>query len=292
MKILISGATGFIGRHLVSTLLERNHEIVIIKHPQDASELDPRVLAYTFNPKNVEKDIEFLIDQKIDGVAHLASLFLASHKSDDIKALIDTNLFFSTYLLECSSKANIRWFINTGTFWQNYKNSEYSPVNIYAATKQAFQSIAQFYIDTNRINFATLKLCDTYGRGDTRPKILNLFDRISKSGESVNMSEGEQVLDISHVDDVVDAFYKLMLLMSENKIKNGSIFAVKANKRTTLKELADIFQSVTGKKLNIIWGGRPYREREVMHPWECGVVVPGWSPKVTIQDGIKSIFKD
>lgn len=292
MKILISGATGFIGKHLVSALLEKKHEIIIIKHQRDLTEIDTRVLAtYTFDFDNVEKDIDYLKNQKIDGTIHLASLFLSTHNSEDIKNLIDTNLFFSTYLLETSYKANIKWFINTGTFWQNYQNAEYSPVNLYAATKQAFQTIAQYYIETRRIRFVTLKLCDTYGTGDTRPKILNLLNDISKSGGILKMSAGEQTLDISHINDIVDAYYLLMLLLSENKIETGSEFAVKAKQRYTLKEVADLFQNITGKKLNIVWGGKPYRDREVMVPWVNGTTVPGWDPKVDLIDGLKKLFK-
>lgn len=290
MRILVTGATGFIGKHLVSYLLSQGIKIVIIKHPLDKSDIPKGVISYSFK-YDTEKDIEFLRGQKIEGIIHLASLFLALHTSKDVKSLIDTNLFFSTYLLECSASAGIKWFINTGTFWQNYQNADYSPVNLYAATKEAFQTIAQFYIETNQIHFNTLKLSDTYGPNDTRPKIINLFEKIAKSGESLDMSPGAQTIDVTYIDDIVDAYYKLLLLVQSSKTENGAVFAVKAKERLTLMELANKFQEVTGQKLKINWGKRKYREREVMIPWEKGEIVPGWEPKITLEDGIRSILK-
>jgi nucleoside-diphosphate-sugar epimerase len=290
VKILITGATGFIGKHLVNFLLPKGIKIVIITRKNSKLEFPLNVESYCFNYDDVEKDIKFLEEAKIDGVVHLASLFLTEHKTKDLKQLIESNLFFSTYLLECSAKAGIKWFINTGTFWQNYQNAKYSPVNLYAATKEAFQKIAQYYIETEQICFSTIKLCDTYGPNDIRPKILNLFKKIAKTGETLNMSPGEQIINMSYIDDIMEAYYQLLLLLSSNKIKNGSIFAVKAPERFTLKELARKFEEVAGLKLNINWGGRNYRNREVMIPWENGIIIPGWEPKVFIEAGIKKIL--
>jgi len=53
--------------------------------------------------------------------------------------------------------------------------------------------------------------------------------------------------------------------------------------------LASVYENATSSKLNINWGARPYREREVMTPWENGVLVPGWTPKMDIVEGIKSL---
>ena len=195
--------------------------------------------------------------------------------------------------MECATQAKIKWFINTGTFWQNYQNANYSPVNLYAATKQAFESIAKYYIDTNQIKFATLRLSDTFGPNDTRPKIFNIWNKIAKSGDTLDMSPGEQLIDISFIDDIVAAFTLIAKHLHANlpEVPNGSVYAVKAEKRYTLIQLAALYEQATKTKLNINWGARPYREREVMMPWADGVLVPGWKAKVKIEDGIKAILK-
>lgn len=293
MKIFITGATGFIGKHLVKKLVEEDHQITINLFGEEQSPFDDRVFTYKLNETNIQKDTDYLTNESFDGIIHLASLYLTIHKPEDATRLIDSNVRFSTYILECASQAKVKWFINTGTFWQNYNNAKYSPVNLYAATKQAFESIAQYYIETNQIKFCTLRLCDTYGPNDTRPKIFNLWNRIAKSGETLDMSPGEQLIDITYIDDIVDVFALLAnhLQIDHPEIPNGAVYAVIAEKRYTLKELAAIFKETTGNKLNINWGEKPYREREVMIPWEKGVVVPGWKPKISLKDGIRKIFK-
>jgi len=60
----------------------------------------------------------------------------------------------------------------------------------------------------------------------------------------------------------------------------------------SLRKLAEVFEKVTNKKLNIKWGARPYREREVMIPLENGEVVPNWKPKVSLEEGIKKLFEE
>jgi len=289
MKIFLTGATGFIGKHLVKKLIEEGHIITINLFGEEKTPFDDTVLTYNLNEANIKKDTDYLTRESFDGIIHLASLYLTVHKPEDSVKLIDTNVRFSTYILECASQAKVKWFINTGTFWQNYQNADYSPVNLYAATKQAFESIAQYYIETNQIRFCTLRLCDTYGPNDTRPKIFNLWEKIAKSGETLEMSLGEQIIDISFIDDIVDAFILLVTHLhgNKNEIVNGTVYAVKAEKRYSLKQLAVLYEKATGCRLQIKWGGKPYRDREVFVPWENGKLVPGWKPKIKIEMGIK-----
>jgi len=292
MKIFITGATGFIGKHLVNHLTTSGNNVTINLYGDESSPFDSGVGTYRLGKKTITEDIQFLADEQFDGIIHLASLYLTVHKPDEAVKLIDSNVRFSTYILECAAQAGISWFINTGTFWQNYQNADYSPVNLYAATKQAFESIARYYIETEQIRFVTLRLCDTYGPNDTRPKIFTLWERIARTGETLDMSPGEQLIDIAHVDDIVSAFALLAshLHSQHAEVKNGDVFAVNATERHTLKQLAALYEQATSTKLNINWEARPYRNREVMAPWENGVVVPGWKPKMDIENGIKSLI--
>jgi len=292
MKIFITGATGFIGKHLVRQLANAENNVTINLYGDESSPFESVVGIYRLGEKTITEDIKFLADGHFDGIIHLASLYPTVHKPDEAVKLIDSNVRFSTYILECAAQAGISWFINTGTFWQNYQNADYSPVNLYAATKQAFESIARYYIETEQIRFVTLRLCDTYGPNDTRPKIFTLWERIARTSETLEMSPGEQIIDISHVDDIVSAFALLAshLHSQHAEVKNGDVFAVKATERYTLKQLATLYEQATRTKLNITWGARPYRNREVMVPWDNGVVVPRWKPKMDIENGIKSLI--
>ncbi|MFT0713960.1 NAD-dependent epimerase/dehydratase family protein [Flagellimonas lutimaris] len=291
MNIFVSGATGFIGSHLIKQLLKLGHSITVNLRPGKETSFNSNVKTHTLGKGDIESDIDFFRREDFDGIIHLASLYITNHKSYEVSDLIDSNVKFGSYLLECASKASVNWFINTGTFWQNYQDEDYSPVNLYAATKQAFESIMQFYSETNQIKTCTLRLSDTFGQNDPRPKIFSLWERIAKSGETLPMSQGEQIIDINHISNVVHAFITLAGHLQNEpwNIKSGAVYALNAEKRYSLKELSIIFERVMETKLNIAWGDLDYREREVMVPWSKGVSIPDYFPVVTIEEGLKEL---
>jgi len=292
MRILITGATGFIGKHLVNYLQKKNIDITINLQPNELNPFNDLVKAITIDINNPQKVLNDFSEQKFDGIIHLATFYVKDHKIADISQMIEANIKFGTIILDCAVQTNIKWFINTGTFWQHYNNSDYSPVNLYAATKQAFEGIIKYYSENKMIDVKTLKLCDTYGPDDTRPKVFNLWKKYADTGEVLNMSAGEQLIDILHVDDIVDGFYILSILLNEKSIliKNDDCFVLKANKRYTLKQLSEIFEESINKKINIEWGKLPYRKREVMEPYEKGIILPNWEQKIDLLDGIRTLF--
>jgi len=286
MNILVTGATGFIGKKLIQSLLSE-HEVHILVRPNSNWESAGVKHVFIFDD-NHQQLADYLGNNKIEGIIHLASLYIAQHETNDIKDIILSNIYLGTALIEAAKIAEVKWFLNTGTFWQNCLSDaeEYCPVNLYAASKQAFIDMARFYTESSSINFVTLKICDTYGKNDTRPKILNLFKRISESQETLSMSPGDQLLDLLYIDDVISGFLCLIKHLVNKNIQ-GNEYVLRAQKRFTLKELATVYSKVSGKKLNIEWGGRPYRNREVMEPWNGGVILPDWKPNFDVETGIK-----
>lgn len=269
MRILVTGATGFVGQHLLPYLEKQGHEVYALVRPStDGSKV------YTNHLYVFEDDIEhlasYLLENHVDGIIHLASLYIAQHKPADIKNIVTSNVYLGTAVMEAAVKAGVKWFLNTGTIWQNYNvepySDKYCPVNLYAASKQAFMDMAKYYTEVSDIRFCTLKLCDTYGANDTRRKIFALFEQIAKSGECLKMSPGDQKLDIVHIDNVVRDFEALA-----EKLDNGEQlreeYVVSSGRQKSLKEIAKQYEINHQVTLNIEWGGRPYRKREVMVPY-------------------------
>lgn len=286
MNILITGATGFIGQHLLKSL-SQEHEVHVLIRPSTRWEDNFNLKNFIFDD-NIGELKEYIIRNQIEGIIHLASLFIAQHQSYQCKDLILSNIFFGTALWEAAKKTSVQWFLNTGTYWQNYlhDSTEYDPVNLYAATKQAFIDISKYYTETSDIKFVTLKICDTYGPKDPRRKLMSLFKQYAESGEQLKMSPGKQKINLLYIDDVVNGFITLVnLLCNKTQLKNE--YALSAKKTYSLQELAGIFETVSKKKLNIIWGGLPYREREVMTPWQMGTPIPGWKQTIDIFHGIQ-----
>ncbi len=266
--LLITGASGFIGRHLCYSLLRE--KIPFICLTRDSNNEFFKSNSISTIPANL--DAPLMVHQinkaQVSGIVHLATYFVAEHRCADINQLLDTNIKFGCQLLEIAKTLDISWFLNTGTFWQHYDGDQYNPVNLYAATKQAFEDIARYYAITHELRFCTLKLCDTYGPGDTRRKIFNLWESIAKTGEVLEMSPGNQLVDIVHVDTVVEAFLKLIKMLESEAFckKNMETYYVSSGEEITLRDLANKYQEANNVTLNIKWGAKPYRKREVMKP--------------------------
>jgi CDP-paratose synthetase len=292
MKILISGATGYIGTHLLKRLATQGYELHAIVRPStNTSVLRAQGIPFFIFNDDINELSSFISNKKFDGVVHLASLYLSQHTIDQTGPLITSNVLFGTMLLEAATRNQVKWFINTGTYWQHFNNKSYSPVNLYAATKQAFEDIGKYYSETSSTIFTTIKLFDTFGPNDTRPKIFSLWEKHAKSGEPLDMSPGKQIINTVYIENVIDGYEQLIKLLSKDGKKlNGKTFAIGSKQQMTLRKLASLFEKITKTKLPTNWGKRPYRTREVMKPWTKGKSIPGWKPKVSLEKGIKITY--
>lgn len=285
MNLLITGGTGFIGKHLVKEL-SSNHQLHLLIRPNTGSTIPKGVQTIVFD-NNIAELHQYILENKIEGIFHLATLFIAQHQANQIKDMILSNVYVGTAVLEAAQHTAVKWVINTGTYWQHFHSEDemYCPTSLYAASKQAFIDMAAYYTQVSDIKFVTLKLSDSFGDGDTRPKLFTVLKEAIASGKQLQMSPGEQVLDILHVKDIVSGFVHLMKLLNENKIL-GSDYILAAKQRFTLREVVAIFEKVSGKKINVVWGGRPYRDREIMQPWNKGIMLPEWEAKLSLEEGI------
>jgi nucleoside-diphosphate-sugar epimerase len=224
-------------------------------------------------------------------VFHLASLFLSQHDAKDVESLIHSNVLFGNQLLEAMRVNEVSRLINTGTSWQHYNNEEYNPVCLYAATKQAFEAILEYYVQACGIKAITFKLFDTYGPNDPRPKLFHLLKKAAASGESLNMSAGEQLIDLVHIEDVIDAYLIAAQRLLNDKVLAHESYAVSSKKPLPLKKLVETFSTATGQNVKVNWGARPYRFREVMTTWRYGISIENWQPKVSLDNGLKMIHE-
>ena len=277
-RVLLTGITGFIGRHLARRMLEAGWEVVAIVRPSsDLKALSPAVReCVDFHVYEGGALTDIVREAEPTVVSHLASLYLAAHESADIPALVASNILFGTELLEAMAKNDVRRFVFAGTSWQHYQGMQYSPVNLYAATKEAFEAILRYYEETAGLYAVGLKLFDTYGEGDTRRKILALLEEAAKTGEELALSPGEQKLDLVHVDDVAEAFRLAAEYLAADRADICGEYAVSAGTALSLREIAARLEKLLGKKIPARWGARPYRSREVMEPWSTGRILPGW----------------
>lgn len=295
MNIFITGASGFVGSRLTSYFTEKGHNVaVVLRETSRTDQLSPcmeRIRVYRYG-NDIHALIDILKDCQPSVVIHTASLFLASHRPGHIRPLVQSNLLFPAELLEAMAVSGVRKFINTGTSWQHHNNAAYCPVNLYAATKQAFEDICQYYMEANAFEIITLKLFDTYGTGDRRGKIVQLLTEAEDVDNPLDASPGEQIIDLVHIDDVCHAYHCALQLLMNNTKPMMQDFGVASEKPVSLQELAALYTKITGKKLFVRWGGRPYREREVMMPWSSWAKLPGWEAVISLEEGLRLLVQE
>jgi nucleoside-diphosphate-sugar epimerase len=181
--------------------------------------------------------------------------------------------------------------VNTGTSWQHFNNEDYNPVCLYAATKQAFESLLEYYVKAENFKVITLKLFDTYGETDTRPKLINLLNKFADKKTELNMSPGEQMLNLVHISDVCEAFQVAYDQLMSQQSAIHQCYAISSTESYQLKKVIAIFEKVTKKSIKVVWGGKPYRKREVMKLWSDGKNLPNWEAMISIEEGLKK-FKN
>lgn len=288
-RALVTGATGFIGSHLAQGLLESGWQVDAIVRPSSKIGLlggvEKRITLHTHDG-TIEGMVGILRRSQPDVVFHLASLFLGSHRPEEVTPLIQSNVLFGTQLVEAMQAVGCRTLLNTGTSWQHFENGERNPVNLYAATKQAFETILAYYVNACGFKVITLKLFDTYGPGDPRPKLFAALQKAAEAAEPIAMSPGEQRLDLVHVDDVVRAYVVAAERLLSGAACGHETYAVSSEHPMRLRDIAAVFEETTGARLDLAWGGRPYRQREVMVPWNTGVALPGWKPLISLPEGL------
>lgn len=291
-RALVTGATGFIGGRLVRRLADEGWDVhAIVRRSLDdpvVKTLEPfaRIWQHRDGASSLSEIVE---GSQPDVVFHLASLFLATHSAADVEPLVRDNVLFGSLLLEAMHGAKRGVLVNTGSAWQHYENAGYSAVSLYAATKQAFADIAQFYAEANGFRCITVEFTDTYGAGDARAKLLPIMLRAERDGRELSMVDANVPLDLVHVDDAVEA-----LVVAGRRAKRAAdgtheVFAVRSGQPLTMFELFAAWEQARGVGIAAKWGARPHRPREVLTPWTQGVVLPGWTPSVSLSAGLRSL---
>jgi nucleoside-diphosphate-sugar epimerase len=283
MRILVTGATGFIGSHLVPVLLEAGNTIAILKRSKSPLKaLD----IFANDIKSYNSDTYTDINSRIkdfnpDIVIHLATLYINKHSVGDIDDLIYSNITFGTYLLEAMATNNISKLINIGTQAQHFESKEYCPVNLYAATKQAFKDILSFY-ESKGITNKTIELFDTYGEGDTRKKIMDLLIGACKNKQPLELTAGEQTIDLSYVGDICNFIAQHI---TKNDFFDNETIALIGN-MIRLRDLGGMIENQFEVQNVLRWGAKSYRENEMMKP-------PVYYRQVKLnQDSLKTYLKN
>ncbi len=290
MKVLITGATGFLGQRLTTFLTDKQYEIAILARDTkklSASTID--ISKVTVIDTSLDSWKKEVVSFNPENVFHLASYLTSASDQNSIDNLVNSNLLFGVNLLDALKDCKINCFFNFGSFSEYlYNNGELIPAYLYAASKTAFRPFIQFYANTYGFKHIHIIPYTIYGYEDTKPKLIDLIYNSINADSPINLSPGNQVLDFIHIDDILH--FLALILLNNTAIENASELFLGSGTGTTPIQVAKIIEQVCNKKTNINWGGVPYRQNDTLHsiaPIYKLKKLLNWSPQIDIAEGIR-----
>lgn len=292
-RAVLTGATGFVGSRLCRALVGAGWEVHLVARPGSSlanlGDAVGRVAQIHRHDGATASLVAWFGEVRPDVTFHLASLFVAEHTVEQVAPLVEANVLFGAQVAEALSRNGLARLVNAGTSWQHFGDADYDPVCLYAATKQAFEDLLAFHVSASGLRAVTLKLFDTYGPGDPRPKLFKLLRDAARGGAPLAMSGGEQRVDLVHVDDAAEAFRLAAERLLAGQVAGHERYAVSSGSPVRLRDLVELYAKVAGTPLVVDWGKRPYRAREVMSPWSRGPALPGWAPRIGLEAGLRQL---
>lgn len=285
--VLVTGGTGFIGRHLISHFNDLGWQsVVLVRSPERAAAL-PRTPRVTLVPATDPLD-QCLAAHRPDAIVHLATHFVARHSDPaEVSAMVAANVAFGADLAEAASATRTP-IVSASSIWQHYQGASYDPVSLYAATKQALDDILRFYSGVEGLGWTRLILGDTYGPGDDRGKLLTHMLNAAARQERMVAASGVQLWDAVNVRDVVRAF--VTAIEEQLSLPAMRQFQLRPLHSTTIREVAKAVERAVGRPVPVEWGGRPDRGREMLSPWVIAPPPNGWLPEVDLEAGVREIW--
>lgn len=284
MRYLVTGSTGYIGKKLTQSLFNDGNSVAcLVRSKARAISLEKAgvtVFVYDGTPQSVARAFE---KTDYDTVFHLASVSASNSKIEDI---LEANIKFGTFLLSSMSASASKRLVNVGTYWQNSFNTSFTPNSLYAATKQAYEDIIEYYSLNSGIRAITLRLHDVYGKDDFRGKVFQLVKLAAMNNESLDMTNGEQFLRPVHIFDVLSAFYRANEIIHADKTSVGKheVYWV-AGKVIQLKKLIEVFVLNSNLKVTLNWDVLD-TNNTVPTNVKIGNLLPDWTPEFDLTRSI------
>ena len=230
--LLLTGTTGFVGYKFLLFALSNDFSIVDILRTKNNKNKKIKKLRNSY-PKKY-KNIFFsnnnelskkLKNIKADYFINFATLYSNKHTHNQINNFINSNILFPTLIYDIIN-SKIKKIINFGSMMQHSKDEKLVSKNFYAATKNAFEMIGNYYAEINtKSKFYNIKFYESVGDKDTRKKIIPTIIDNYKKNRITNILSKQLSLNIIHTDDIINS---IMVLLNNN-IKSGT-YCIKTKK--------------------------------------------------------------
>lgn len=287
MKVLVTGATGYLGSHLVKAFLTNGYQIIILKRSFSdtarIADLMPQLSAYDLDKCDIKQPFQDS-HSHIDAIIHTATSYGRKKESDT--EIFEANTAFPLHLLETAVAFNTGIFFNTDT-------SLPRDLNAYALSKKQFAEWGKMFAEQKKIRFVNIVLEHFYGPGDADSKFTTwIVQSCLKNIDKIELTPGEQKRDFIYIDDVVDAYLKLLGNCGsiEDKFQE---FDLGSGDAVSIREFVEMVHSIIGSKTVLNFGALPYREYEIMESKAdiSKLREIGWKPRYDLIAGLKKMIE-
>jgi UDP-glucose 4-epimerase len=291
-SILITGASGFIGQHLLKQFSKYSNSIVTIQRNKMPTHLPIRQFECDIVNSNDLKYCFTRCDPEI--IVHLAGYKERSTNLLSFSEGINTNVIGSLNIFsEALKKENLESVIVLGTA-EEYGNNvcpyketmRESPVTPYSFSKTCISHMAILFHDLYRLPVTVLRPTLAYGPGQEDDMFLPSLIRSLLANQPFRMTAGAQTRDFLYIDDLVGA----ILRVPRCPPARGNIINIGSGKPVRILDVAHCVERFMKKKDLVLPGQVPYRENEIMDYYvdigKAGKILR-WKPETTLDTGLK-----
>lgn len=289
-KLLLTGTTGFIGYKFLSFALSNNFLVIDILRAKNKK--NNKIIKLKKKYQSQYKNIFFdnnnelskkLKNIKVDYFINFATLYSNHHLHNQIESFINSNILFPTIIYDIISNKTKK-IINFGSMMQHAHSEKLVSKNFYAATKNAFEMIGNYYSNINaKTKFYNIKFYESVGDNDNRKKLLPTIINNYKKNTITKIISKQLSLNIIHTDDIINS----VMILLNNNIKSGS-YCIKNRYNIKVNNLIKSLNKNLNKKIKV-----KYLNKSTISNYQNNLkILPKWKPIKNLEKKILRIFKN
>jgi nucleoside-diphosphate-sugar epimerase len=288
-RVVLTGATGFLGRHVVRALLGQGVAVtVVVRECSDVThlnELGGELSVIRWAVEDARSLEGAFSGGHVDAVLHLATAYGRNGESE--AEIVCANEILPMRLLEAATAANATLFLNADTFYSSRTVFEHGLAQHVHSKERLRARVADFAVE-RAIRVANVRIEHMYGpRDHPRKFITQLLGDLIAHKPLIPLTAGEQRRDFVYVDDVARAFTTLVAHRAQLPASFAD-FQVGVGSAVRLREMVELAHELCGSRSELRFGAIPYRERELMVSAADTRELQrlGWTAQIPLRDGL------